>query len=480
MVIKMTTLLNEGKLERVAMDYLSMMIKKSPFKGKVYVAGGAVRDMVMGLDPKDIDLVVELPQGGIKFAEWICKKVGVYKKGSNPVIYPTYGTAKFQLYKVKHKGLDLSKLEFEAVMTRSEEYERGNRKPKVKPGTLAQDVERRDFTVNSLLKDLTTGEILDLTGQGKNDIKRGIVQTPLNPDIIFTEDPLRMLRAIRFTAKYKWDLPMFMIKAIKKNANQINNISQERIHDELNKMLVTKNAKQAMKIMKITNLMKHVFPELELLIGLKQNKYHKWDGFGHTMEVLDKTPPKLVTRLAALFHDIGKPATKTIVDREVHFYSHEKVSGDIAVDIMTRLKYPNPIIAAVKMAVSNHMKLKQSGSEGDIISDKALRRLKAKLGDHLEDTLNLIHADNIAHADEFNMPKQIPKIKARMKDLDDGQGGQPILPIDGDDIQKIFGIPRSRLVGQIKDAVKDAWFGNPKMTRDQAIDVAKKAYKKYK
>lgn len=479
-MIKLTDLLQEGKLEKAAEDYLSMMVKKSPFKGKVYVAGGAVRDMIMGLDPKDIDLVVELPQGGIKFAEWICKKTGVYKKGSNPVIYPTYGTAKFQLYGVKHNGMDIGSIEIEAVMTRTEKYVKGNRKPEVKAGTLMQDVERRDFTVNSLLKDLTTGEIKDLTGMGKADIKRGIVQTPMNPDIIFTEDPLRMLRAIRFTVKYSWDLPLFMIKAIKRNARQINTISKERIHEELNKMLVTKNAKQAIKLMKVTGLMKEVFPELELLIGLKQGKYHKWDGFGHTLEVLDKTPPKLITRLAGLFHDIGKPATQTIVDNEVHFYNHENISGEIAGDILRRLKYPKPIISAVAAAVSNHMKLKQSGSEGDIISDKALRRLKANLGSHLQDTLSVMHADNIAHADEFNMPKQIPKIRARMKDLDDGQGGQPILPIDGDDIMKLFGIPGGELVGKIKDAVRDGWFENPTMTKNQAIDVAKKAYKKYK
>jgi tRNA nucleotidyltransferase/poly(A) polymerase len=274
-MIKLIKLLTENKEERAMEDLLSKIVKQSPFSGKVYIAGGYVRDKIMGIDSKDIDLVVELPQGGIKFAEWICKKYKVYKKGSNPVIFPTYGTAKFQLYGVKHKGVNVGEIEIEAVMTRTEKYEKGNRKPEVKAGTLAQDVERRDFTVNSLLKDLTTGEIHDLTGMGKADIKRGVVQTPLNPDIIFAEDALRMLRAIRFTVKYGWDLPLFMIKAIKRNARMINSISNECIHEELNKMLVSKNPKQAIKLMKVTGLMKEVLPELELLIGLKQNKYHK-------------------------------------------------------------------------------------------------------------------------------------------------------------------------------------------------------------
>ena len=167
-------------------------------------------------------------------------------------------------------------------------------------------MERRDFTVNSLLKDLSTGEILDLTGQGKEDIKKGIIRTPLNPDKIFTDDPLRMLRAIRFTVKYDWDLPMFMIRSLKKNANQLENISQERIRDELNKMLTTGHPDKAIKLLKVTNLITYVIPELKPLIGLKQNKYHVHDVFGHTLQVLKNTKPVLLQRLMALFHDIGR------------------------------------------------------------------------------------------------------------------------------------------------------------------------------
>ncbi len=483
MVIKLTTLLNESTIERVAMDYLSMMIKKSPFKGKVYVAGGAVRDMVMGLDPKDIDLVVELPQGGIKFAEWLTKKVGAYKRGSNPVIYPTYGTAKFQLYGVTHKGMDLSKLEFEAVMTRSEEYVKGSRKPKVKPGTLKQDVERRDFTVNSLLQDLTTGEILDLTGLGRADIKAGIIKTPLNADTIFADDALRMLRAVRFTVKYGWELPMFMIKAMKRNASMLNSISDERKRDELDKMLVSKNPKQAIRLMQITGLIKYVMPELEVLSGLKQNKYHKWDAMGHTLEVLSKTSPKVITRLAGLMHDIGKAQAQSVIDGDIHFYEHEQISSDIARTIMTRLAYPGTIIKAVTNAISNHMKLKQAGSDGELISDKALRRLKAKLGDHLEDTLNVIHADNISHADAYNLPNQIKGIEKRMKDLDMGSGGKLAKPISGHDIIARYKLDAKRdweYTKALNAAVEDAVLENPKLTVKQAYAITDKLYKKMK
>ena len=193
----------EGAMEKSAIDFLSKEIRASKFKGKVFVAGGYVRDELLGLDPKDIDLVVELPNGGIAFAEWLTKKHKIYKKNSNPVIFPNFGTAKFQLYGISHNGHDLSNLEIEVVMTRKEKYsDSKGRKPDVSPGTLKDDVERRDFTVNSMLKDLTTGEVVDLTGMGKKDLKAGVIRTPLDPDVIFNEDPLRMLRAVRFTVKY--------------------------------------------------------------------------------------------------------------------------------------------------------------------------------------------------------------------------------------------------------------------------------------
>jgi poly(A) polymerase len=307
----LTKLLNEGAAENAALDFLSQQIKNSPFRGKIWMAGGGVRDRIMGLDVKDIDLVVELPEGGIKFAEWLTRKLGIYRAGSNPVIYPKFGTAKFNLRGIHHDGVDLTNIDVEVVMTRKEQYHDNSRKPNVSPGTLAQDVERRDFTVNSLLQDLTTGEILDLTGKGIADIKAGVIRTPLNPNVIFREDPLRMLRAIRFAVKYNWKLSMFMIRGLKDNASMLQNISAERIRDELNKMLVSPRPAQAVRLMQITGLSKYVFPELDGLIHMTQNKMHKWDANKHTMAVLQGVPADLKTRLAALFHDIGKGPTRS-------------------------------------------------------------------------------------------------------------------------------------------------------------------------
>jgi len=466
MIIKLKDLLMEGLRENAALDYLRDLIKRSSYEGKVFLAGGAVRDELMGIDAKDLDFVINMKNGGINFANWATKKMGNYKKGSNPVVFEKFGTAKFTLMGVTHGGMDLSDMDVECVMPRTEEYEEGSRKPKVGHGTLKDDVERRDFTTNSLLKNLSTGEILDLTGQGKADIKKGVIQTPLDPDIIFSEDPLRMLRAVRFTMKYDWDLPWFMIKALKRNASKLKQISVERVQEELNKMLMTDSPDRAIRLLQAVGLSKYVFPELDKLIRLEQNKYHKDDAMKHTLEVLKNTPKNLTTRLMALFHDIGKEATKEVIDNEIHFYKHEEVGAEMAEEILKRLKYPNEVIKAVSKAVRNHMKLKHGGPDASGISDKTLRKFMVNMGEHLEDTLNLIHADNISHAADSAMPNQIDLINKRLDTL-----RIPIknlkLPIDGKWIKKELKLRPGPVFKELLAIVKDEYLGNPKITADE-------------
>jgi len=461
-IIKLKDLLLEGAKENAALDYLKQLVKASPYEGIVYLAGGAVRDELMGIDAKDLDFVINMQFGGIRFARWATREMGNYKRGSNPVIYPQYGTAKFNLRGIEHKGFKLDDIDIECVMPRTEEYEEGSRKPKVDSGSLKDDVDRRDFTTNSLLKNLSTGEILDLTGMGKQDIKDGIVRTPLDPDVIFSEDPLRMLRAVRFTMKYDWKLPLFMIKSMKYNASKLKQISVERVQEELNKMLMTDSPDRAIKLLQITGLSKYVFPELDKLIRLEQNKYHKEDAMEHTLSVVKGTPKNLTTRLMALFHDIGKEATKEVIGKEIHFYGHEKVGAEMTEKILRRLKYPNKIIDAVVTGVRNHMKLKHGGPDSFGATDKTLRKFKVNMGDHLEDILNLIHADNIAHEAGFDMPNQIEAIRKRLDTLDIPQGKLK-LPINGDDIKKKYKLRPGKIIGDLLAIVKDEYLENPKV-----------------
>ena len=474
--IKLKDLLMEGAKEQATLDFLKQLIRKSPYEGKVFLAGGAVRDELMGIDANDLDFVINLEDGGAKFAEWATKKIGNYKKGSNPVTYETYGTAKFNLVGVEHKGFKLDDMDIDCVMPRTEEYEEGSRKPKVDSGSLKDDVDRRDFTTNSLLKNLSTGEILDLTGMGKQDIKDGVVRTPLDPNVIFSEDPLRMLRAVRFTMKYNWKLPLFMIKALKNNASKLKQISVERVQEELNKMLMTDSPDRAIKLLQITGLSKYVFPELDRLIKLEQNKYHKEDAMEHTLTVVKGTPKNLVTRLMALFHDIGKEATKEVIGKEIHFYGHEKIGAEMTEKILTRLKYPNKIIDAVVKGVQNHMKLKHGGPDSFGASDKTLRKFKVNMGDHLEDVLNLIHADNIAHEAGFDMPNQIEAIRDRLDTLGIPQGKLK-LPINGDDIKKKFKLKPGRIIGDLLAIVKDEYLENPKVNANKIYPKLEKYLK---
>lgn len=454
-------------------------MRDGPYADTVFLTGGAVRDEIMGKPIKDIDVVVTEKDGGIKFANWFTKKINAHKEGANPVIYPRFGTAKFNLRGVTHQGVDLSGVDIESVMTRGEKYETGSRKPEVVYADLKTDAERRDLTVNSLYKNIVTGEIKDLTGKGISDIKKGIVRTPLDPDITFQDDPLRMMRAVRFAVKYDWKMPRYMLKSIQKNAPALKSISAERIQDEFNKMLLTDHPDQALRILSLTGLNKHIIPELDDAKGIKQNEHHEHDVYDHILEVVRHSPKDLTARLAALFHDIGKPVTKTTGDDgRVHFYEHEDVGAGMAKKIMTRLKYPNQKIESVSNIVANHMRLKSAKDDGSGVSDKTLRKFISALGDDLQSALTMMHADNVSHKSTSAMPNQIPKIQSRVKNLMKAAPAKPKLPVNGHDIMKALNLKPGPEIKNILSAIEDVWYERPELTAADAMKVAKFVHQK--
>jgi putative nucleotidyltransferase with HDIG domain len=391
-----------------------------------------------------------------------------------------FGTSKFNLNGIVHNGVDLSGFEIEAVMPRSEKYVHGSRKPEVQASDLKGDAERRDLTFNALFKNLSTGKILDLTGKGIDDLRNGLIRTPIDPDSTFRDDSLRMLRVVRFYAKYGYKIPLNIIRSLKRNAHELENISSERIQDELNKMLLTTSPDKAIRLLKLTGILKFVLPEVHDLIGVTQNKYHHLDVFDHTMEVLKNSPPRLITRIGALFHDIGKKATRQVVDTSVHFYNHENVGADLARKIMTRLKYPNNVIDAVCLAVKSHMRLKQAGEHGEVTTDKTLRKLSVDLGDHLRDILDIMHADNLGHAEGHSTPNQIPGIIKRLETLKTTipQKGAK-LPLTGEDLKQM-GIPASPLYKELLDLVKDRQLESPNTTKEEYITLVQNYLKSKK
>ena len=464
---------------KTAISFLSYVAEDGPFKNRVYLAGGAVRDMQLGLAPKDIDIVVTGGiNSGIEFAEYVTKRFGIYKEKSNPVIFKTYGTAMFQLDGVFFNLTSLEDVQVECVAARSEKYSNDSRKPAVSSATLEEDVRRRDFTINSLLINLTSGQLLDLTGLGVSDIKNKIIRTTSDPDLIFSEDPLRMLRAIRFSFKYGFRLDDEILISLSRNNFKIKNISQERIREEFDKILVFPNVSEALELMRETGLLYYFFPELDRCFGVVQGRHHTKDVFAHILDVIENSPTRLEVRLMSLFHDIAKPVTRTIGEDDViHFYQHEKVGAEMSESIMRRLKYPNDMIDKVKLAVLNHMRLKRSGKDGSKFSDKSLRKFSMAVGDQLENILDLMHSDNISHSSKSSLPDQIPSLRKRFETLYyPVENNRPNIPIDGNDLI-MLGLKPSKKFKELLDLAVDKWMENPDISKMELVEIIKERLK---
>lgn len=510
----MKNLLMEAVSAKDMEAFIRDMIKGTEWEGKVFAVGGFVRDEVMGKQPKDLDVVVNEPQGGIKFTIWLGKKLGIYQgpsnppppvpKGvkvdqigrpyyaedyetlvqcgdkfdeyifqfSNPVIFPKFGTANLRLDGVNYQGKDFTGESIDAVMPRAEQYHDPSvRKPTdVGFTTLDKDAERRDLTVNAIYKDISSGKLFDPV-DGVSDIKNKILKTLISPDEIYQDDALRMFRAIRFAVNLGFELSPEIIAGIKRNLPRLRNTSKERIRDELNKILKSPDPVRGIQLLRDTGLLPYVGSELQQMVGMSQNIHHKHDVFDHTLEVLKNTKPVLYQRLLALFHDIGKVATRSETPTGVHFYGHEDVGPDIAEKILRSLKYPNDIIDAVKLGIKNHMRLKSGGDTAVKLSDKSLRKFKIEVGEKLEDVLDVIHADNISHADASSMPNQIEQVRKRLSVLD-VQVKKPNLPINGNDLMAL-GLKPGPVFTQILGAVTDAWYANPNITKEEGLTIAK-------
>ncbi len=460
----------QDKMNEV-LDYLKNLIKGTQWEGHVFCVGGCVRDSLMGLPIKDIDLCVDRPNGGMEFATWVTIKTDCYRLGSNPVLFPSYGTAKFSIKSIdKFKNIDI-----ECVQTRKEQYkDKNSRNPETVFGTLEEDCFRRDLTINSLYKNISSGVIIDLSNNGLADIKNKLIRTPCDPNITFTDDPLRMLRVIRFATRFGWGIDKDTFLAILNNSERIRIVSQERISDEINKILLCKKPSEGIRHLLRCNLLDKVLPDIYSMIDVGQNKYHFGSVFEHTLAVLDKTEPMLPNRLSGLFHDVGKLVTRTERNGEVHFYSHEDMGALMTETILRNMKYSNDIIKKVRLAVKNHMRLK-SIKDNRTPSNKAIRKLQSDLGEDIDLVLDVINADNTSHAIGYNMPNQIKLLKEKIKEMNsNGKPFKVVLPIDGNTIIKEFDLKPSPIIGKLLEKVIDRYLDNPNLTKEQCLDIVAK------
>lgn len=451
--------------------YIGSLIQGTEWENHCFVVGGAVRDLVMGNEIKDVDLVLDTENGGIRFADWM--KESGYTKGS-VVTYPTYGTAMFRLK-------EFDDIEIECVQTRKEQYkDKNSRNPETEFGTIYEDAMRRDLTCNALYLSVSNGEIIDPTNKGISDIERHLIRVTSDPDIVYSDDPLRMMRTCRFVCRFDWEIDGNTYMGILNNVDRIKIITKERIQDELNKILSADNADLGISLLRSTGLLERIIPEFRETFDMGQNKYHNSTVFNHTLNVLKlvvKRPywgsSDLETRMAALLHDIGKVNTKTTDDKgNVHFYGHELAGADIAETVLRRLKYSNDFIDKVKFLVKNHMRTKQWGDSCKHMKDKTLRKLQHECGySRFSELMTLIDADNKSHTEEYCLPNQvyiINKITNQM--VDEGTDMFDYeLPINGDDVMFIKGIEPGKEIRECLDYAMKLAYNNPKITRTELL-----------
>jgi poly(A) polymerase len=403
---------------------------------RAWAVGGYVRDTLLGRRQPDLDVVVEDGRA-LEVAERFARLVGARR----PALFPRFGTAQVTW------GDRL----VEFASARAESYEPESRKPEVRPATIEEDLLRRDFTVNAMLMDFE-GNVIDPLG-GRADLERRLLRTPRPPEVTFSDDPLRMLRAVRLAAQLGFELAPDLLPAMRRLRERARPpvLSVERVNDELRKMLLSNRPRLALELLDQAGLMETLLPEVYACHGVEQGGYHVADVFGHSLLTVERAaelgPPDLVLRLAALLHDVGKPATAT---PDGAFHGHHEVGAALARQALQRLRFSNTEVEQVAKLVRLHLRPVFYTSE---FGDGAVRRLARDAGDQLWRLLALARADIAASS--YPDGEKLDELEARLRGVLAERPSRMQLPLSGTDVMRVRGLAPGPEVGRIKARLED-------------------------
>ena len=451
---------------------LLKVLKKNPFLRDIaifyknagyqlYLVGGAVRDGILDIPTKDFDFTTDASAD---------ESITLFKNNG----YNTTEIGKaFGTIEALYENFSLHITTF-----REDSYEETSRKPEITSSTnLENDLKRRDFTINAIAYDILENKLID-PYKGLKDLSQGIITTPISADISFSDDPLRMLRACRFISSHGFTPDANTFEAIKKNIDRIEIVSSERVRDELTKLLIGGNPSLGLRAFVESGLSIKIMPELDQLKIEVDPQHHHKDVYEHTLIVVERVSPNIVSRLAALLHDIGKPKTKGIENGNVHFRHHEVVGARIANQILKRLKYSKKEIQDICLLVENHLR-PHTYKMG--WTDSAVRRYIVDSGEMIDELNELVRADittkNKNKYDEIN--KYLDEMEVRISEVKEKEELSNLRPpISGDDIMKIFNLDPGPIVGKIMKALYEQRLNEGEVSKEEAIKLAERTYKK--
>lgn len=441
-------------------DKIKNAVKHTQLEDHVFITGGVIRNSLLNLPIHDLDIVIDKEDGALVVANLLAAREKCYVLNTNPVIFPTYGTVKVCLFKDE----ELKDINIEFVDSRKTQYVVGSKCF----GTIEEDSKLRDLTINSLYYNIHDGKLYDYVG-AVDDLTTQTLRT-VSPDLTYVWNPIKMLRAIRFSAELGWGIEKNTWLSIIRHSHLIKKAPQELISSEISKILVSPNASIAIRKMMYCGLLHRVMPDIYDLTNGYESRNPMVTAFDHTMKVLDMVQPMIENRLAALFHDVGSVVT----DGYNRSMSKDMFSAWVASTDLKDMKFSNAIIDAVETAIRYH-RVFGNYAEGVLPPDKKIRKFVSLVGEHIGTTVDLMNANN-THCTYGKKKTQALLILNRLEKLDEEEETKNVkLPVDGHDLIEL-GL-RGKTIGKMLNIVKDAYFENPQITKEECLEIIKKEIK---